>query len=444
MNSKRRCRYIWIFLLLFHWLLLHGADAKLSDEVFETVLDNGLKIILVEDHRVPMVSFQLWYRVGSRDDSWEKTGLSHMMEHMMYKGTEKVGSEEYSRIVQRNGGDDNAFTTQDYTTFFVNISADKINIPMELESDRMKNLVLREEDFRTEKMVILEERRLTTEDDPQAYLVEQMNALAFLTSAYRWPVIGWKQDIEHMTLDDVREHRRLYYHPSNAFLIVSGDFKKKEVLGEIEKAFGIIPRGNQSDKLRRAELPQVGERRIIVKKEAELPCLVIGYHVPNLNDPDGYVLEVISALLSRGKSSRLYRNLVIEKNMLLDVEVDNPLFSGDPHLFSIFATVALGQDVREAEKAVHDEILALQNTPVETRELEKVKNQLEADFLFSQDSLFYRAMLLGQHEIVAGWRKVDDYIPSIRNVTPEDIQRVAKKYLHEDNRTVGLLMPITK
>jgi zinc protease len=439
----KKTRIISTFFIVFLQLFgIHTAEAKIADQVFETTLSNGMKVILIENHKAPVVTFQVWYRVGSRNESWGKTGLSHMMEHMMYKGTQTVGPEEYSRIIQKNGGDDNAFTSQDYTSFFVNISADRIQIPIELESDRMQNLIFREEDFRTEHMVVREERRLTTTDNPQSYLLEQTEAVAFLTSPYHWPVIGWEEDLARLTLDDVKAHHRLFYHPGNAFIVVAGDFRKDDILTKVEKAFGSIPRKGALDQHRNSEAMQTGERRIIVKKEAELPCLLIAYHIPNLTHQDSYALEVIAALLSQGKSSRLYQNLVSEKKLVLDAEAENAILSRDPHLFYIFATAAPGIDIQDVESAIYNEIQILQNSLVGIHELTKVKNQLEADLVFAQDSIFSQAMLLGQYETAAGWRQIEDYLPSIQRLTPEDIRRVAKKYLTEDNRTVGTLIPL--
>jgi zinc protease len=433
----------WILLIvLVQCLWILTAEAKLADQVYETTLPNGMKAILLENHKAPVVTFQIWYRVGSRNESWGKTGLSHMLEHMMYKGTQKVGPEEFSRIIQENGGDDNAFTTQDYTSFFVNISADRTQIPIDLEADRMQNLTLKEEDFRTEHMVVMEERRLTTEDNPQAYLSEQMEAAAFQISPYHWPVIGWKEDIDRFTLADVKAHHRIFYHPANAFLVVAGDFRKDDILPKIEKAFGSIPKRDAPDQRRNTESSQTGERRISVKKEAELPSILIGYHVPNLTDQDAYVLDVIAALLSQGKSSRLYQNLVWQKKLVLEADAENSLLSKDSNLFYLSAELAPGKEVGEVEHALYDEIQILQKELVGTRELEKVKNQIEAAFIFAQDSLFSQAMLLGQYEVVTGWRTIDDYLPSIQKVTQEDIQRVAKKYLIQDNRTVGILIPL--
>jgi zinc protease len=425
----------WLWSVPYSW-------AGISEGVHEKILPNGLKVLLMENHKAPVVTFQIWYRVGSRNEAWGKTGLSHMLEHMMFKGTEKRGPEEFSRIIQENGGNDNAFTSNDYTAYFTNISAERIRIPMELESDRMSALKLRNEDFQTERMVVMEERRLRTEDNPQAFLMEQIEATAFQIQPYHWPVIGWMEDIKSFTIEDLKLHHSIYYSPANAFLVVVGDFKKEELLPLIEKAFGGIPGGRAPDQKRGREEPQVGERRVFVKKEAQLPSIVMGYHVPNLNEPDGYTLEVMEGILSTGISSRLHQKLVREKRLCLAVDADYSLVSRDPGLFYLSAELLPGKEVTEVEKALNDEIERLQKELVQPEELQKAKNQLEASFIYGQDSLFYQAMLLAQHEIVSGWKKIDDYIPSILKVSSADVMRVAKQYLVKDNRTVGVLVPV--
>jgi len=425
------------------WFLLTSiSEAGLREHVFETVLPNGLKVILLENHKAPLATFQVWYRVGSRNEEWGKTGLSHMLEHMMFKGTKKVDPEEFSRIIQENGGNDNAFTSRDYTAYFENLSSDRIQVSIDLESDRMKNLLLREQDFRTERMVVMEERRLRTEDNPQAYLQEQLEATAFQIQPYHWPIIGWMEDIARFTLEDLNSYYRTYYNPSNAILVVVGDFKKEDLLPKIEKAFGSYSKGAMPNQERDKDPPQNGERRIFVKREAQLPYVVMGYHVPNLREPDSYVLELIAVILSGGKSSRLYQSLVRDKRLVLSADADHSLLSRDPSLFYLSADLLPGKDVTEVEKAFDQEVERLQRERVGERELEKAKNQIEASFVFGQDSIFYQAMLLAQHEIALSWRAIDDYIPSIRKVSAEDIQRVAKQYLIPDNRTVGILIPL--
>jgi zinc protease len=431
----------FFFFLFVCSLFVPLSEAGLREQVFETTLPNGLKVILLENHKAPLITFQVWYRVGSRNEEWGKTGLSHVLEHMMFKGTEKVGPEEFSRIIQENGGNLNAFTSYDNTAYFENLSSDRIQVAIHLESDRMQNLILRQEDFQTERMVVVEERRLRTEDNPQAFLLEQTMATAFQIHPYHWPIIGWMEDLSRLTLEDLKSYYQTYYNLVNAFLVVVGDFKKDELLPRIEKAFGSYARGVVPNQDKVKDPPQIGERRISVKKEAQLPFLVMGYHVPNLRDPDSYVLEVIATILSGGKSSRFYQSLVREKRLVLSADADHSLLSRDPSLFYISADLLPGKEVAEVEKALDQELERLQKEPVGEKELEKAKNQLEAAFIYGQDSLYYQAMLLAQHEISLDWRAIDSYLPSIREVSAEDIQRVAKRYLVPDNRTIGILVP---
>ena len=442
-NLLRPIKIIFfVFFLLSLFFAVSTSEAGLKDQVFETLLSNGLKVILLENPKAPLVTFQVWYRVGSRNEAWEKTGLSHMLEHMMFKGTEQIGPEEFSRIIQENGGNNNAFTSRDYTAYYETLSSDRIQVAMDLESDRMQKLLLKEEDFRTERMVVMEERRLRTEDNPISSLHEQLEAVAFQVQPYHWPIIGWMEDLGRLTLEDLKAYYRTYYNPVNAFLVVVGDFKKEELLPKIEKSFGSIPRGAKPEQQKALDPPQIGERRVSVKKEAQLPYLAMGYRVPNLQEPDGYVLEVIATLLSEGKSSRLHLSLVREKRLAFSADADYSLLSKDPSLFYLAANPLPGKEVAEVEKALDQEVERLQKEQVGEKELEKTKNQLEASFIFAQDSLFYQAMLLARYENALGWKSLDDYLPSIRRVSPEDIQRVSKRYLVPENRTVGVLIPL--
>jgi zinc protease len=431
-----------LFFIFFFFLLTSTSQAGLGEQAFETILSNGLKVILMENPKAPLITFHIWYRVGSRNEEWGRTGLSHVLEHMMFKGTKKHGPEDYSRIIQENGGETNAFTSRDYTGYFATLRSDRVQVVMDLEADRMQSLNLREEDFVTERMVVIEERRQRTEDDPQAFLMEQLEATAFQVQPYHWPIIGWMEDLMRITLEDLKRHYQTYYNPANSFLVVVGDFKRGEMLSRIEKTFGGIPPGIAPKQEKPKDPPQAGERRISVRKEAQLPFLVMGYRAPNLRHPDSYVLEVINAILSGGKSSRLYLNLILEKQLALEADSENSLLSKDPALFYLYATPLPGKQVGEVEKALEQEIERLQKEPVDKRELEKVKNQLESSFIYSQDSLIFQAMLLARYEISQSWKVIDQYLPLIRRVTPEDIQRVARQYLIPDNRTVGTLIPL--
>jgi zinc protease len=433
---------VWNLLMLL-WVisLLPLSFAGASSQVTEKTLDNGLKAILLEDHKAPVTTFQVWYRVGSRNEELGKTGISHLMEHMMFKGTHKVGPEQVSRLIQEAGGNINAFTSKDYTAYFETLAAQRVGIAMELEADRMANLALREEDFRTEKMVVMEERRLRTEDQPMAILFEEANAVAYLSHSYQWPVVGWMSDISQLSVDDLRSYYRTYYVPNNAFLVVVGDFHTDALFSEIEKYFGHIPKGPAPPVVRSKVAPQIGERRIMVKRPARLPAFVLLYHVPNLGHPDSFPLEVLATILSTGKSSRLYRAMVSENPLALDVDADYPLISHDPGLFSVFSQLLPGKSVGQVQRAAERELEKFKNTRVKKQELQKAKNQLESSFIFGQDSLFYQAMLLARYEICGGWRQMEQYLDGIRRVSAQDIQNVARKYFRRENRTTGILVP---
>lgn len=424
------------------FLFCGQALAGFKERVFETHLSNGLTVLLLEDHKVPLVSVQVWYRTGSRNEEFGKTGISHLLEHMMFKGTRKISADAFNRMIQENGGQENAFTSEDYTAYFENLASDRIGVPLTIESDRLHNLVLREKDFRTERMVVMEERRMRTDDNPQAYLLEQLNAAAFQSQPYHWPIVGWMDDIARITLQDLKAYYRSRYSPGNAILVVVGDFRREKLLPQIERFFGRIAKGKTPAVVHYNDPPQTGERRIVVNREAQAPALVVGYHVPNLSNPDAYVLEVVSAILSGGKSSRLYVDLVEEKQLAMDVDADNPLLNVDPGLFMVSAAVLPGKSASETEKALEDQMERLRQEPVDANELEKAKNQLEAAFVFQQDSFFAQGLLLARYEIALNWSAADDYILSIRKVTAEDILRVARSTFTPDKRTIGILNPI--
>ncbi|MDH4162037.1 MAG: insulinase family protein [Nitrospirota bacterium] len=413
-------------------------------KVTEKVLPNGLKVLLKEDHKSPVVTFQIWYRVGGRNERLGKTGMSHLLEHMMFKGSKKYGPKQFSRMVQKNGGNDNAFTSKDYTAYFENFAADRLELAMDLESDRMQGLILDPKDFLSERDVVTEERRMRTEDDPTATMVEQMMATAFAAHPYQWPVIGWMADIRSITRDDLENHYRTYYAPNNATIVVVGDFEIKKVLALVEKYFGSIPRGPDVPKVAAAEPKQLGEKRLVVKQEAELPAIFAGYKAPTMQSPDSQALNVLQSILSSGRSSRLYRSLVYEKQLALYAGGDYDDVSTDANLFYLYAGVMPGKNTEDVEKALYAEIDRFKNEPVTDEELQKAKNQIEASFIMGQDSVFYQAMVLGQFETVANWRLLESYVERVRSVTKEDVQRVARTYFTEDSRTVGILVPIKK
>jgi zinc protease len=289
--------------------------------------------------------------------------------------------------------------------------------------------------------VVLEERRLRTEDDPVSDLLEQVEAAAFEAHPYHNPVIGWFSDIKQISRDDLYNHYKTYYTPNNAVLVIAGDFKTEELLPKIEKNFGKIRSGNTPPVTGSVEPQQRGERRVTLRRPAELPFVTVAYHTPNLDSRDSYALDVLTTILAEGDSSRLYNSLVYENQIALSVEGDYSRLSIDPNLMYFYAQVMPGESPSDVENAIYDEIDRIKKEPIPQKELEKAKNQIESSFVFGQDSLFGRAYLLGQYEILGQLKMVRDYISGIREVTAGDVMNVARKYLSEDNRTVGILIP---
>jgi len=415
--------------------------ASLTNRVLETVLPNGLKVLLVEEPKAPVVTIQMWYKVGSRNEPIGKTGISHMLEHMMFQGTPTIGPKQFSLTVQRNGGVDNAYTTSDYTAYYQNFAADRVLFGLELEADRMAHLLIDEKQFQPERQVVIEERRLRIEDQPASVLGEVMRATAFLAHPYRWPVIGWLSDIEGYTREDLVQYYRTYYAPNNATLVVAGDIRKDELLPRIQALFGKIPRGPDPPKVVTVEPPQQGERRVTVKKEAELPLVFVVYHAPNLTHPDTFALDILAYVLGGGRSARLHQRMVYEKQLASYASADYSGVHVDPYLFGLSAGPLPGKTAEEVEQALYAEVERVQREPITDRELQKAKNQLESEFIFAQDSVHQLATMLGSWESVASWRLLAGYLDGIRTVTAADVQRVARQYLMPEKRTVAILIP---
>jgi zinc protease len=435
---------VWLFL----WVLGFSQPGRAQEnsgpfsQVVEHRLQNGMLVLVLREPRAPLVSHQVWYRVGSRNEELGKTGISHLTEHLMFKGTEKYKAKEFSRLVQKAGGNDNAFTSKDYTAYFQTGPKTELKRWMEMEADRMRGLKVDEKNFETEKKVVLEERRLRTEDDPVSFMMEDMMAAAYKAHPYQWPIIGWHHDLETVNRDDFLKYYHTYYQPNNATLVVVGDVDPKEVLVWAEEIYGKIPPGPNPPPVTAKEPRQYGERRVAVQREAQLPYLVMAYHVPNWENPDAFSLELLSCLLSQGRSSRLYHKLVYKDRLALEAGAGYDLDSADPSVFLFNGQPLPGKTVAQMERALDAEIKNLQTDLVDPKELEKAKNQLISSFYMSMDSLFYRGMVLGKLASVANWTLVKDYIPRIQQVTAEDIRRVARQYFMQENRTIGVLLPI--
>lgn len=431
----KQFRIALISLLLIIPSTLHALDIK------EQKLNNGLKVLIVEKHKAPVATFQVWYRTGSRDEPAGKSGLSHLLEHMMFKGTPRYGPSVLSKIIQKSGGTDNAYTTKDYTVYLELFSSDRIMLPIDLEADRMQNLTLDPKEMFSERSVVMEERRLRYEDDPQNSLFEEVVAAAYKVHPYQRPVIGWMSDLKSIERDDLYNYYKTHCSPSNAVIVIVGDVKADQIIERIKILFGDIPPGPLRKNINFSEPEQRGERRVLLMREAELPYLLVAYHAPSFPHEDSYALDVLSLILSGGKSSRLYTSLVYGKKIALDVDSDYDGFNREPYLFFLDATASPGSDIKDVENTLYAEIEKIKKEPPSEREIQKAKNQIEASFIMEQDSIYLEAMKYGIFEMLGDWRLIDRYLDGIRKVTREDIVKVANRYLKEDNRTVGILIP---
>jgi zinc protease len=410
--------------------------------VTEATLDNGLRVLVQEDPRNPIVAVQVFYRVGSRNERPGATGLAHFLEHMMFKGTPTRGRGEISRLIEQNGGRDNAFTTKDMTGYYVNIAADRLDLVLAIEADRMRNLLLDPAEIDSERKVVMEERRMRTDDDPDGLVDEEMNSMAYKAHPYRWPVIGWMADIARINQKELRAFYDTYYVPNNAILVIAGNVKAADALALVRRHFGPIPRGATPPPVTAAEPPQIDERRLVIRKDgAKLPLVNIAWHVPNHASADAPALELLSMVLSEGRASRLYRRLVYEKRMVLGAGGEYSYSSLDPALFWLYGTPLPGQTPEAVEQALLAEVERLKQEPVPAEELERARNQMEAAFVWQQDSVFSRASVLGRYELLGSWRLLDDFLPKLRAVTPADLQRVARQYFPVDRKNVSILLP---
>ena len=425
-------------------------------EIQEFKLTNGMKIIVQEDRRAPVVVSQVWYRAGALDEVNGKTGVAHVLEHMMFKGTKKVPAGKFSRQIAAAGGKENAFTGQDYTCYFQQLEKSHLPLAMKLEADRMVNLVITDAEFAKEIKVVMEERRWRTEDKPQSRVNEQFQSTAFKAHPYARPVVGWMNDLENMTAADAREWYRNWYAPNNATLVVVGDVKTADVLKLAKQYFGPLKPRILPMRKPQTEPPQMGERRLVVKAPGKLPYLAMGFHVPTLVGPElssgaitpqqawePYALDVLAGVLSGNDSARLNQKLVRETSIALDVGAGYDSTSrGRESLFELVATPSEGKTVVELEAALIAQIELIKTGGVTQQELDRVKAAVIAADVYQRDSMFYQAMQIGQLETMNySWRLLKEYPEKLKAVTSEQIQAVAKKYLIKDNMTVATLDP---
>ncbi len=436
-------RIVSLFFLGF--IFISSAQAKVT----EFQLDNGLNIVVKEDSRAPVVVQQLWYRVGSNHEYSGITGISHMVEHLMFKGTKNLESGEFSRQVTQMGGRENAFVSTDYTVFFQTIGKQHLETVMKLEADRMRNLVITQDEFVTERKVVKEERRWRTDDRPISQLYEQFRATAFLSSPARKPIVGWMQDIESWVLKDIQGWYDRWYAPNNATLIVVGDVDPQQVYQWAKRYYGVHPYREIVPAKPQIEIEQRGERRITLLGATPSPFLLMGFHVPTLvtaNTPEEireiYALVVLNGILDGDDSARLTKNLIRDKKTVAGV---GSSYDGTDRLKTLFlfqAKPSEGVSPAQVEEDIWGEIKKLQTSLVSQQELDRVLAQVEAQYVFQQDSIQTQARILGSLVSVGlPADTLDNWIENLRKVTPEEIQAVAKKYFMPSRVTVGVLLP---
>jgi zinc protease len=432
--------------LLVLLILPLAFSAAADDHIHEYTLANGLKLVVQEDHRSPVVVSQVWYRAGSIDEVNGTTGVAHVLEHMMFKGTRKVPAGQFSRIVAAAGGKENAFTSRDYTVYFQQLEKSRLELSMKLEADRMANLQLTDKEFSKEIQVVMEERRWRTDDKPQALVSEQFMSTALQAHPYARPVIGWMNDLEHMTAADARVWYQSWYAPNNATLVVVGDVNPKQAFKLAQKYFGPLKAHKLPVRKPQIEPEQKGERRVTVKAPAKLPYLIMGYPAPTLQNPETdwepYALEILAGVLDGNAASRLNRNLVRRDRLAVDISAGYDMISRGPSMFTFDGTPSEGSSVSDLENAIRGEIENLKVNGITEDELQRVKAQVIASDVYQRDSMFYQAMQIGQMESTGlPWQALDEYPKRLQAVTAEQVLAVACKYLDDDKLTVATLDP---
>ena len=434
-----------VALTIVSWFLLAPAAwaVKLPQvPIYQTTLANGLHVLIVERHEAPVVSVQVWYHVGSKDETAGKTGFAHLFEHLMFQGTKNLGSDQFSNYIVRVGGLDNAYTTEDYTVYWETIPASQLPVALWLEADRMRGLDITERSFDTEKEVVKEERRMRFDNQPYGTVVEQLYAEAFTVHPYRHSTIGSMEDLDRAQVSDIRAFYDTYYVPNNAWLILAGDIDHQEAEQLVRKFFELLPAGPARPEHSIPQEPRQEAKRILkIEENVALPAFVAAYHMPADGTPDAYPLRLASKILSEGESSRIYRRLVYDKQIAFEAHSAGN-FTEDPNLFFVFAVMNPGHTPEQGQAEIQTELERLKKAPIPTEELAKAKNQILRDFVLSRqtlqslgEELGYAAVVLKDPELLN--TELDRFLA----VTPEDIQRVARKYFVPENATVLEVYP---
>jgi len=404
-------------------------------------LKNGMKVLVQTDHSIPNVALYIFYRIGSRNEHPGTTGLSHFFEHMMFNGAKKYGPGELDKAMEANGGANNAYTTENVTVYQDWFPRSALNLIFDIEADRIQYLSFDAKKIESERGVVASERRTSVDADNGGILDEQLQATAFIAHPYQWPVVGWMSDIEHWTMEDLKHHFAMGYAPNNATMVVVGDVTAEEIFQLCEKYIEPIPQHQPPPAVTTVEPEQMGERRLVVHKPAELPLLRIAYHVPKTDSPDFYALNILRTVLTQGESSRMYRRLVDQDQTALDVGLSMSS-AFDPTMAIVSVQPKQGVDPAKCEAAVYEELDKVKQSAITDRELEKAKNIRLVEFYQQMRTINGRANTIGTYEVFFGdYQKLFDAAKNYGAVSKEDVQRVARKYFGANNRTVATLLP---
>ena len=442
-----RSNLLRISFFLFLFAPLSWAASSQPADTHEFNFNNGLKLIVREDHRAPTVAHMVWYRAGSMDETNGRTGVAHVLEHMMFKGTHQVKAGEFSRLVAAVGGRENAFTSRDYTAYFQQVEKSKLEDVIKLEADRMSNLNFDDAEFAKEIQVIMEERRLRTEDNPSSLLNESLMATAFMSSPYRHPVIGWMNDLVNMKAADARDWYRSWYAPNNATVVISGDVDPQQIYKMVQKYYGSAIAHELPVRKPQVEPPQKGIKQVLVKAAADNAQLAMAWKVPRLepgklDDPEPYALELLTAVLDGYDNARLNRLLVKQEKVVNDVGVSYDMVSRGPELFLIGATLAKGKTVDQAQASIRKALDDLKQKGILESELKRIQVRILSEQIYKRDSIFGQAMEIGSNGMAGfSWKDIDVMLEKMQTITPAQVQAVAKKYLVDEGLTIAVLDP---
>ena len=430
-----------LYLLLL--ALASPGQAAEAPPTHDFTLDNGLRVLIREDHRAPVAVLMVWYKVGSYDEAPGETGLAHVLEHMMFRGTENLAPGEFSKLVSRFGGEDNAYTSYDFTAYFEKFEVSRLPLMLELEADRMMNLTISDEDFVRERNVVMEERRQRTDDNPQALAWERFAALTRPGSGYASPIIGWREELAQLQPQQARDWYQHWYVPGNATLVIAGDVTREQVEPLVQRFFAEVPAGPVPVRMTPRLAAPPGERRAVIEVPVEVPSLYLAYNVPTLatHPDDFYALTMLAGVLDGGYAARIEANLVRDRKIVAGASASYSGISRGDGLLTLTAVPAAGHSLEQVEAALESELQKLKDKPPTREEMKRVRAGVLSGRIYGMDSLFGQAMELGQLTTLdIDWRLADEFHQRLSKVTPEDVQRVARTWLIPQRRTVAQIV----